>query len=55
MVHDAGISSFTNGNFSSFVQIRGSIPGHWSQDVSKMVPKPQISFDLSDPYGETSG
>ncbi|XP_058447732.1 polyphosphoinositide phosphatase [Malaya genurostris] len=39
----------------SFTQLRGSVPSHWSQDVSKMVPKPQISLDLSDPYGETSG
>lgn len=39
----------------SFVQMRGSIPSHWSQDISKMVPKPQISLDLSDPYRETSG
>jgi len=35
--------------------MRGSVPGHWSQDVSKMVPKPQISFHLGDPYGETAG
>ncbi|XP_058822888.1 polyphosphoinositide phosphatase [Topomyia yanbarensis] len=39
----------------SFSQLRGSVPSHWSQDVSKMVPKPQIALDLSDPYGETSG
>lgn len=34
----------------SFVQMRGSIPSHWSQDISKMVPKPPISLDISDPY-----
>lgn len=39
----------------SFVQMRGSIPSHWSQDVSKMVPKPPISLDLSDPYAITPG
>lgn len=38
--------------FSSFVQMRGSIPSYWSQDISKMVPKPAISIDLSDPYAE---
>lgn len=38
----------------SFVQMRGSIPSHWSQDFSKMVPKPPISLDLSDPYAETA-
>lgn len=36
-------------------QIRGSIPSHWSQDVSKMVPKPPITFDVMDPYAETAG
>lgn len=39
----------------SFVQMRGSIPSHWSQDISKMVPKPPISLDLSDPYAITAG
>lgn len=36
-----------------FVQMRGSIPAHWSQDISKMVPKPPIALDLSDPYART--
>lgn len=40
---------------SSFVQFRGSIPAHWSQDISKMVPKPPISLDIPDPYAETAG
>lgn len=35
--------------------MRGSVPGHWSQDVSKMVPKPTIACDLADPYVETAG
>lgn len=46
----------TDGNrMCSIVQMRGSIPSHWSQDISKMVPKPPISLDLSDPYSETAG
>lgn len=40
---------------SSFVQLRGSVPAHWSQDISKMVPKPPISLDIPDPYAETAG
>lgn len=40
---------------SSFVQLRGSIPAHWSQDISKMVPKPPISLDIPDPFAETAG
>ncbi|XP_033230009.1 polyphosphoinositide phosphatase isoform X3 [Belonocnema kinseyi] len=55
IVHDSCVSSLSNGRFSSFVQMRGSVPGHWSQDVSKMVPKPTITCDLSDPYAETAG
>ncbi|XP_012271365.1 polyphosphoinositide phosphatase isoform X2 [Orussus abietinus] len=55
IVHDSGVSSFQHGRFSSFVQMRGSVPGHWSQDVSKMVPKPTITCDLADPYAETAG
>lgn len=39
----------------SFTQMRGSIPSHWSQDISKMVPKPPISLDLLDPYAITAG
>ncbi|CAH0714270.1 unnamed protein product, partial [Brenthis ino] len=52
IVHDAMISSFAAGRFSSFVQMRGSIPSFWSQDISKMVPKPAIMIDRSDPYAE---
>ncbi|XP_012062724.1 PREDICTED: polyphosphoinositide phosphatase [Atta cephalotes] len=55
IVHDSGVSSLSKGHFSSFVQMRGSVPAHWSQDVSKMVPKPTITCDLSDPYVETAG
>ncbi|KAG7213368.1 hypothetical protein KM043_002662 [Ampulex compressa] len=55
IVHDSGVSSLNKGRFSSFVQMRGSVPGHWSQDVSKMVPKPTIACDLPDPYVETAG
>ncbi|KMR04853.1 polyphosphoinositide phosphatase [Lasius niger] len=54
IVHDSGVSSLSKGRFSSFVQMRGSVPAHWSQDVSKMVPKPTIICDLSDPYVETA-
>lgn len=47
--------NFNTGQFSSFVQIRGSIPSHWSQDISKMVPKPQISVDIVDPFAVAAG
>ncbi|XP_033338065.2 polyphosphoinositide phosphatase FIG4 isoform X2 [Megalopta genalis] len=55
IVHDSGVSALSKGRYSSFVQMRGSVPGHWSQDVSKIVPKPTIACDLADPYVETAG
>ena len=55
IVHDSSVSSFKSGRFTSFVQMRGSVPSHWSQDVSKMVPKPLITLDIADPYHKTSG
>ncbi|KAK9870183.1 hypothetical protein WA026_006270 [Henosepilachna vigintioctopunctata] len=54
MVHDSGVSSLLDGHFTSFVQMRGSIPGHWKQDMGKMVAKPAITLDLQDPYAETA-
>lgn len=38
-----------------FVQMRGSVPARWSQDTTKMVPKPPISLDMADPYSEVAG
>ncbi|XKL65495.1 hypothetical protein PGB90_008915 [Kerria lacca] len=55
MVIDVSISSNEKMRVSSFVQLRGSVPSQWSQTVSKMVAKPAITFDLSDPYYEIAG
>jgi len=41
-------------NKDYLIKIRGSVPGHWTQDLSSMVPKPQIFFQLSDPYCRTA-
>ena len=35
---DSSISSFEKASVTSFVQIRGSVPGNWSQDTTTMVP-----------------
>lgn len=43
IAHDASVSSLSGGHYTAFVQLRGSIPLHWSQDLSKMVPKPPIT------------
>uniref|UniRef100_A0A3B3SS35 FIG4 phosphoinositide 5-phosphatase n=1 Tax=Paramormyrops kingsleyae TaxID=1676925 RepID=A0A3B3SS35_9TELE len=42
--------SFTAGSYSSYVQVRGSVPLYWSQDISTMMPKPPIRLDQADPY-----
>jgi hypothetical protein len=34
--------------------MRGSIPTHWSQVISKL-PKPVISIDIPDPFAITAG
>lgn len=54
IVHDSSVSSFTHGFFTSFVQMRGSLPDRWSQDATKIVPKPQIIQDFIDPYYEAT-
>ena len=50
------ISSFSfrqaGEHISSFVQLRASVPAHWSQP---MTAKPPITFELYDPYSRTSG
>lgn len=55
IVQDHGASCQNNMYISSFLQMRGSVPGLWSQDISKMVPKPTISFELIDPFHEIPG
>lgn len=55
MVIDVGTSFSNKMRVSSFVQMRGSIPCQWSQEMSKIVAKPPITFDVSDPYYEIAG
>lgn len=42
IVNEASLTNFHENHYTSYVQLRGSVPGFWSQDISKMVPKPQI-------------
>uniref|UniRef100_A0A8B9HAY9 FIG4 phosphoinositide 5-phosphatase n=1 Tax=Astyanax mexicanus TaxID=7994 RepID=A0A8B9HAY9_ASTMX len=42
IIHDASVMSLTAGSYSSYVQVRGSVPLYWSQDISTMMPKPPI-------------
>jgi phosphatidylinositol 3,5-bisphosphate 5-phosphatase len=44
IVYDADtlLNQQKNGNFSSYVQIRGSIPIFWYQQITSIEPKPDI-------------
>ncbi|KNC76909.1 hypothetical protein SARC_10616 [Sphaeroforma arctica JP610] len=54
IVWQATTSSHDNGRYTSFVQMRGSIPAFWSQTdremSSKYAPKPGITVDRVDPF-----
>eukprot|EP00794_Sanderia_malayensis_P000047 gene47-641_t len=52
IAHDASFISLKSGRYTSYTQIRGSAPFFWSQDTSqgRIVPKPQILVDRTDPY-----
>ncbi|KAG9347615.1 hypothetical protein JZ751_005186 [Albula glossodonta] len=54
IIHDASVMSFTAGSYSSYVQVRGSVPLYWSQDISTMMPKPPIRLDQADPYAHVA-
>ena len=48
--HAPGPNLFANPNYTSYVQHRGSIPLHWTQDNSGVSPKPDIELNLNDPF-----
>ncbi|KAF2667097.1 hypothetical protein BT63DRAFT_458061 [Microthyrium microscopicum] len=48
--HGPGPVLFSSPNYTSYVQHRGSIPLHWSQDNSGVTPKPDIDINLVDPF-----
>ncbi len=48
IVHDESKSSGC-GIFSSFLQVRGSIPTFWTQESSVTMPKPPIELTIVDP------
>ncbi|XP_059838943.1 polyphosphoinositide phosphatase isoform X2 [Hypanus sabinus] len=54
IVHDASVMSFSAGSYSSYVQVRGSVPLYWSQDISTMMPKPPITLDQADPFAHVA-
>lgn len=48
--HAPGPELFSNPNFTSYVQHRGSIPLHWLQDSYSRSPKPDIRLSAADPF-----
>jgi phosphatidylinositol 3,5-bisphosphate 5-phosphatase len=46
VVHAHGVGE---GLFSSFLQVRGSIPTFWTQETSVTMPKPPIVLNRIDP------
>ena len=53
--HAPGPGLFANANYTSYVQHRGSIPLHWTQDNSGVSPKPGINLNLVDPFYTAAG
>ncbi|KAH0622211.1 hypothetical protein JD844_024319 [Phrynosoma platyrhinos] len=50
ILYDASVISFSAGSYSSYVQVRGSVPLYWSQDISTMMPKPPITSETWQDY-----
>jgi phosphatidylinositol 3,5-bisphosphate 5-phosphatase len=48
ILHDDSTSA-SNSMFSSFLQVRGSIPTFWTQESSVTIPKPPIELNRVDP------
>ncbi|KAJ5356815.1 hypothetical protein N7517_011424 [Penicillium concentricum] len=48
--HSAGPRLHANPHYTSFVQHRGSIPLHWTQENTGVSPKPDIELNLVDPF-----
>ena len=48
ILHDETTSA-ASGTFSSFLQVRGSIPTYWTQESSVTMPKPPIVLNQVDP------
>ena len=43
--HAPGPRPYANPNYTSYVQHRGSIPLHWTQDSTGVAPKPGIESE----------
>ena len=50
IVYESYTISHSTGKYTSFVQLRGSVPAFWSQDIQRVMPKPPIRIDRSSPF-----
>ncbi|OAQ99681.1 hypothetical protein LLEC1_04112, partial [Akanthomyces lecanii] len=48
--HAPGPRLYCSPHYTSYVQHRGSIPLHWTQDSTGVTPKPPIELNLVDPF-----
>lgn len=48
--HAPGPRLFSSPQYTAYVQHRGSIPLHWTQDNTGVTPKPPIELNLIDPF-----
>jgi len=57
IVHRAAVTSLHNTPYTSYVQHRGSVPIHWSQDISQnVVPaKPPITINSDNSFSQATG
>lgn len=49
-LHAPGPKLYASPNYTSYVQHRGSIPLHWTQDNTGVTPKPPIELNFIDPF-----
>ena len=49
IIHDESPTKNSMGVFSSYLQVRGSIPTFWTQESSLTMPKPPIVLNRVDP------
>lgn len=56
IVYEMGslIDTKSKGSFSSYIQVRGSIPLYWSQTISKVNPKPDVILGKNDPLYQST-
>lgn len=53
ILHDGSTTHHGSGKYTSWLQMRASVPCFWSQDLSTKI-KPPISIDRRDPFASSS-